>query len=228
MRLLLCEDETALAEAVAEILRFNKYSVDIVSNGIEALEYLNTENYDGLILDIMMPKLDGISVLKKIRAKKNSIPIIILTAKSEIEDKVKGLDLGADDYLTKPFDSKELIARIKAMTRRKSEFTNNILSFSDISLNCSTYELSGSLGTEKLNNKEFQILEILLAGSGNIIPYNILMDRIWGYDSEAEENTVWVYISYLRKKLLQVSKAVTIKAIRGVGYKMEQSNGRKT
>jgi DNA-binding response OmpR family regulator len=222
MRLLLAEDEQELSDALVTVLKHNNYSVDAVYNGQDALDYLASDNYDGAILDIMMPKMDGISVLKKVRASGNHIPIILLTAKSEIDDRVNGLDSGADDYLTKPFSMKELLARIRAMTRRQAETTDSILQFGDIRLNRSTYQLSTEKGELRLANKEYQMLEMLLTNPGQVISVDQFMDRIWGYDSEAELNVVWVYISYLRKKLTSLDAHVQIKATRGLGYSIEE------
>lgn len=222
MRLLLAEDEKDLSDALVTVLKHNNYSVDAVYNGQDALDYLTEgDNYDGAILDIMMPKLDGISVLKQVRAQGNHLPILMLTAKSEIDDRVNGLDSGADDYLTKPFSMKELLARIRAMTRRQAETTDAILSFGDLKLDRSTYQLSCHQETLRLANKEYQMLEMLMTNPGQIISVEQFMDKIWGYDSEAEFNVVWVYISYLRKKLTTLQSTVQIKATRGLGYSLE-------
>lgn len=225
MRLLLAEDEEELSKALVTVLKHHNYSVDAVYNGQDALEYLETELYDGAILDIMMPKMDGITVLKKAREQGISLPVILLTAKSEIDDRVTGLDAGADDYLTKPFSMKELLARIRAMTRRQGETTDNQLSYGNITLDRSTYLLSSDQVAEpvRLANKEFQMLEMLLVNPGQIISQDQFMDKIWGYDSEAEQNVVWVYISYLRKKLANLKANVNIKASRGLGYSVEIS-----
>lgn len=224
MRLLLAEDEKELSNALTAILRHNNYSVDAVYNGKDALEYLEADNYDGAILDIMMPKVDGITVLKKIRAKGSRIPVLLLTAKSEIDDKVVGLDAGADDYLTKPFAAKELLARIRAMTRRQNDVTDNILKAGNIELNRSTCELSSQSGSFRLANKEFQMLEMLMSNKGQLIPTERFMEKIWGYDSSSEISVVWVYISYLRKKLAALDATVTIKAARNMGYSLEETD----
>ena len=224
MRLLLAEDEKELSNALVTILKHNNYSVDAVYNGQDALDYLETGLYDGAVLDIMMPKMDGITVLKKIREQGNAIPVLLLTAKSEIDDRVEGLDSGADDYLTKPFATKELLARIRAMTRRQSETTDAILSFGNLTLNRSTYELKNSKTSFKLANKEYQMMEMLMANAGQVIPTERFMDKIWGYDSEAEMNVVWVYISYLRKKLNTLEEDVQIKATRNIGYSLEAAH----
>ena len=221
MRLLLAEDEKELAKALAVILRHNNYSVDTVHNGEDALCYLQNGDYDGAILDIMMPKLDGLSVLRRIREEGNCLPVLILTAKSDIDDRVEGLDAGADDYLTKPFAMKELLARVRAMLRRRTESVDTSISFGDITL-----ELSSSMlvcGDEKirLTNKEFQMLEMLISADGGIISVERFMDKIWGYDSETEQNVVWVYISYLRRKLEGLGSKVIIEAHRNLGYSLE-------
>jgi len=222
VRLLLAEDEKELSNALVTILKHNNYSVDAVYDGLEALDYLQAENYDGAILDIMMPKMDGLTVLKKLREKGSDLPVLILTAKSEIDDRVMGLDSGADDYLTKPFATKELLARIRAMTRRQAEVTDNILRYGNIKLDRSTFELSADQGFFRLANKEFQMMEMLMANPKILISTDRFMEKIWGYDSEAEINVVWVYISYLRKKLAAIGSNAVIKASRGAGYSLEE------
>ena len=226
MRILICEDEIDLADGLCAILKGNKYSVDVVYDGEEALTYLEAENYDAVVLDIMMPRVDGITVLKTIRENGNSIPVIMLTAKSELEDKVVGLDCGADDYLTKPFEVKELLARLRAITRRKENVTDNVLTFGNITLNRTTFELSSEMGNYKLTNKEFQMLEMLMSTPSNIISADTFMDKIWGYDTDSDISVVWVYISYLRKKLAKLEADVEIKVTRNVGYSLEAINGK--
>ncbi|MCR4606208.1 MAG: response regulator transcription factor [Oscillospiraceae bacterium] len=221
MRLLYAEDEKSLAKAVSTILIKSKYSVDVVYDGQSALDYLATENYDGVILDVMMPKLDGISVLKSMRAAGDNTPVLLLTARSEIDDRVTGLDSGANDYLTKPFDMKELLARIRAMTRVPAVQTDTKLNVGNVTLDCASYDLSGPGGSVKLANKEFQMLEMLMRSPKKLISTEFFMDRIWGYDSDAELNVVWVYISYLRKKLTGIDADIQIKAQRGLGYYLE-------
>ena len=221
MRLLLAEDEVELAKALAVILRHNNYSVDTVHNGEDALCYLENGDYDGAILDIMMPKLDGLSVLKRIREQGNGIPVLILTAKSEIDDRVQGLDAGADDYLTKPFAMKELLARVRAMLRRRTESVDTRLTFGDITLELSTSMLCCLDEKVRLTNKEFQMLEMLITADGGIISVAKFMDKIWGYDSETEQNVVWVYVSYLRRKLVGLGSSVRIEAHRNLGYSLE-------
>ncbi len=224
MRLLIAEDEQELANALTAILKHNNYSVDTVYDGEDALAYLQTGLYDAAVLDIMMPKMDGLSVLKQTRKEGCSIPIIMLTAVSGVDNKVTGLDLGADDYLTKPFSTKELLARIRAITRRHEDLTSSVLTFEDLSLNRSTYELSCKGNHIKLSNKDFQIMEMLLVTPGQIISTEQFMDKIWGYDSDAELNVVWVYISNLRKKLTGLQSQVSIKATRNLGYSVEVKN----
>ncbi len=221
MRLLYAEDEKSLAKAVSTILIRNNYSVDVVYDGLSALDYLATENYDGVILDVMMPKLDGIQVLKRMRENGDRTPVLLLTAKSEIDDRVSGLDSGANDYLTKPFDMKELLARIRAMTRVQSVQTDKTLTCGKVTLDCSSYDLTGPGGSCKLAGKEFQMIEMLMRNPRKLISTEHFMDRIWGYDSEAELNTVWVYISMLRKKLKAIDADIEIKAQRGAGYYLE-------
>lgn len=221
MRLLLAEDEKELSKALVTILKHNHYSVDAVYNGCDALDYLETELYDGVILDIMMPGMDGISVLKNIRAAGSPVPVLLLTAKSQVDDKVLGLDSGADDYLAKPFAVKELLARIRAMTRKRELAGDNVLRFHDISLNCSSFELSSGTMSFRLANKEYQMMEMLMSNPGRLISTERFLDKIWGYDSEAEINVVWVYISYLRKKLTALKSEVQIKASRNLGYSLE-------
>lgn len=222
MRLLLAEDERALSKALVAILERNNYSVDAVYDGQSALDYLETDNYDGVILDIMMPKVDGLTVLKKVRERGSLIPILLLTAKSEVDDKVEGLDAGANDYLVKPFHSKELLARIRAITRTQTAQPDSKLKIGNVTLDRATFELSTSAGSFQLANKEFQMLEFLMSNPHQLIPSERFLERIWGYDSEAEMNVVWVYISYLRKRLSALHANVQIKATRNVGYSLEE------
>ena len=221
MRVLLAEDEKALSKALVTILERNNYSVDAVYDGESALEYLENDNYDIAILDIMMPKIDGLTVLKNVRKRNNLIPILLLTAKSEVDDKVEGLDAGANDYLAKPFHSKELLARIRAIIRTQTGQSNSKLSMGNIVLDQTSFELSSTAGNYRLSNKEFQILELLMSNPNQLISSERFLEKIWGYDSEAEINVVWVYISYLRKKLKALDANVQIKATRNVGYTLE-------
>ena len=224
MRILLAEDEKMLSDALVEILTHNNYSVDAVYDGQDAIDYLLADDYDAAILDIMMPKKDGITVVKELRAAEISTPVIMLTAKSQIEDKEEGLDSGADDYLTKPFVMAELLARVRAISRRQPDLTGTNLSFQDLELNRADYILSGPNGETRLANKEYQIMEMMMANSGQVIPTERFMEKIWGYDSEAEINVVWVNISGLRKKISELGAHVQIKAARGVGYILEAIN----
>lgn len=222
MRLLLAEDEKDLSDGLVEILKKNKYSVDAVYNGEDAIDYLDADNYDVAILDIMMPKVNGIEVLKSIRANGNKIPVLILTAKSEIEDKIAGLDFGADDYLTKPFSSKELLARIRAITRRKfDDNTDNIIFFGNLKLDKLNYEISCHENSYVLSNKEYQMIEILINNKEHYISADTFFSKIWGYNAEADISVVWVNISNLRKKFRNLNVNIIIKAKRGVGYKLE-------
>ena len=221
MRLLLAEDERSLSRALVTILEKNNYTVDAVYNGEDALTFLQTGSYDAAILDIMMPKMDGITVLKRLRAQENPVPIIMLTAKAEIDDKVLGLDSGANDYLTKPFDTKELLARIRAMTRSQKA-SDSRLAFGNVTLDRATFEISSPSGTFRLANKEFQMMEMLMSNPQQLISTERFMEKIWGYDSDTEINVVWVYISYLRKKLVALGADIQIKATRNAGYSLEK------
>ena len=223
MRILLAEDEKALSKAIVKIFEKNHYSTDAVYDGEDALAYLETGCYDVAVLDIMMPKMDGITVLKKIRAEGNPIPVLMLTAKSEIEDRVYGLDCGANDYLPKPFDSRELLARIRSITRSKTQ-TDTKLSVGNITLDRATFELSSPTGSFRLANKEFQLMEYLMVNPRRILSPEMLMEKIWGYDSDTEINVVWVYISYLRKKLTALEATVQIKSSRNAGYSLEDDH----
>jgi len=222
MRLLLAEDEEELSQALAAVLRHNNYSVDTVFDGQEALDYLEGQEYDGVILDIMMPKKSGLEVLKTIRAHKNQVPVLLLTAKTQIDDKVEGLDAGADDYLGKPFVMKELLARVRAITRRQNTLTDNVLTVGNLALNRSTFELSVGEEKVRLANKDFQMLEMLMVNTGQIISTERFMEKIWGYDSDTEINVVWVYISNLRKKLSALGADHEIKAVRNQGYSLQE------
>lgn len=222
MRLLLAEDEKELANALAAVLKYNKYSIDVVYNGADAYDWAKAAEYDGIILDIMMPKMSGLEVLEALRKQGSTVPILLLTAKGEIEDRVTGLDMGADDYLPKPFAMKELLARIRAMTRRKSEFSANILDFEGLTLNRENFELAYKSQSLRLGNKEFQMMEMLMRNSGQFISAEQFMEKIWGFEAEAEVSVVWVYLSYLRKKLQNLEAPIEIRAARGIGYKLEK------
>ena len=221
MRILLAEDERSLSKALKAILTKSNYSVDCVFDGEEAVSYAMASEYDLVILDIMMPKQDGISALKEIRSKGNSVPVLMLTAKAEIDDKVEGLDSGANDYLTKPFATKELLARIRVLTRQPQSAGDNILKFGNLTLDRGSFELSSPKGKYRLAGKEFQMLEMLMMNPGILISTEKFMDKIWGIDSEADISTAWTYISYLRKKLTALEADVQIKAVRNSGYTLE-------
>jgi len=222
LRILLAEDETSLSRALVKILEKNNYTAEAVDNGLDALDYLESGGYDAAILDVMMPRMDGISVLKALRQRGNTVPVIMLTAKAEIEDKVLGLDSGANDYLTKPFDTRELLARLRVITRKKEAQTAK-LSFGNIMLDQSTFELSSPFGSFRLANKEYQMMEMLLCNPHQLISTERFMEKIWGFDSDSEINVVWVYISYLRKKLSALHANVQIKVTRNAGYSLEEN-----
>lgn len=222
MRILLVEDEEGMSQALVEIFKKNKIGVDAVLNGLDGLKYAQTESYDAIVLDIMLPGLDGISILKKLREDKNKVPVLLLTAKEDISDKVAGLDAGADDYLTKPFDTNELLARVRALTRRKGEFKESSVTFGDLTLSKKNCELQSSDGKAiKLSLKEFQILDLLFENPHQIITKEQIIDKIWGNDSNAEYNNVEVYISFIRNKFENLNVKVRIRTARGIGYSLE-------
>lgn len=218
MRILLADDEEELTEPVAAVLKKNNYSVDVVDNGSDAYDYIAAIPYDAVILDIMMPGMSGIEVLEKIRKECNNVPVLLLTAKSQVDDRVEGLDAGADDYLTKPFAMKELMARLRSITRRTAESKEINLSFNDITLDRKKSELSGPSGNVELSSKEYQILEMLILNQDTYLNQDIFMEKIWGLDSETDDKVVFVYISYLRNKLRSSGSKVMIKSKRGLGY----------
>lgn len=222
MRLLLAEDERSLSKAIVAILEKNHYAVDAVYDGAEALDYITVGQYDAVIMDIMMPKMDGIAVLQAVRRQGNAVPIILLTAKSEIDDKVLGLDSGANDYVTKPFAVKELLARLRVVTR-SAEANDSVLRFGNVTLDRASFELTGPSGRFRLANKEFQMMEMLMQRPSRLISSEHFLERVWGYDSDAELNVVWVYISYLRKKLTAIGANITLRAQRNAGYSLEES-----
>lgn len=226
MRILLAEDERPLARALVKIFERNNYSADAVYNGEDALAFIELGSYDVAILDVMMPVMDGITVLKRLRAAKNPIPVLILSAKSEVEDKVKGLDSGANYYLTKPFDTQELLATIRAITRTGDSVSSRI-TFGNITLDRATYELSSNKGSFRLANKEFQLIELLMSNPKCVIQNDRIIEKIWGYDNDTEMNVVWVYISYLRKKLLALEANIEIHGIRNAGYMLELTNDKE-
>ena len=224
MRILLAEDEYDLRKALEVIFKHNNYSIDLVVNGLEALDYARASTYDAIILDIMMPKMDGITALKKMREEGIKTPVLMLTAKSQIEDRVLGLDSGADDYLSKPFSSKELWARVRALTRRSSEaITSSEIKIGNISLNTTNFMLKGPDGEVPLINKEYQMLVELIKKPGRVISVEAFLDQVWGFDSDVYDDIVWVNISYLRKKLKQVGSNIEIKTKRQLGYYVEEA-----
>ena len=221
MKLLYAEDERSLSEAVVDVLEYHKYKVDAVYDGQDALDYAMNDQYDGIILDVMMPKRSGIEVLKALRAAGNKTPILLLTAKAEVEDRIEGLDLGADDYLAKPFAMGELLARIRAMLRRREDFTPDLLTMGNLSLDRQSYTLGVGDKRLLLPKLEYQLMELFLLNRGVYLSTEDILVKVWGYDTEAEIGIVWVYISYLRKKLASLGANVRIKAKRNIGYTLE-------
>lgn len=220
MRLLYAEDEAAMSEAVADILTFHKYSVDVVDNGQDALDYARTEEYDGIILDIMMPRMDGLTVLRKLRSEGNHTPVLLLTAKAEVADRIEGLDLGADDYLPKPFVMEELLARVRAMLRRRESFMPAVLEAGDLRLNPSDITLNCKGKSVELQNREYQLMEALMKNPGIWQSADSLVVSAWGYDAEADVNSVRVYLSGLRKRLAELDSCVEIVSRRNIGYSL--------
>lgn len=221
MKLLLAEDEVNMSEALVDILTYHKYIVDAVYDGEEALAYAQNEEYDGIILDIMMPKKSGLEVLGTLRKGGCKTPILLLTAKSEIEDRIEGLDMGADDYLPKPFAMGELLARIRAMLRRKEEYTPSILECGNTFLNMNSYELICNGKSVVLSKLEYQVMELFMLNKGIYLSTETILEKIWGYDTESDIGVVWVYISYLRKKLSGLGSNVELQAKRNIGYRLE-------
>lgn len=224
MKLLYAEDERALSEAVTDVLEYNKYTVDAVYSGTDAYEYARAEKYDGIILDIMMPGMSGLEVLRRLRAEGNNTPVMLLTAKGETDDRIKGFDTGADDYLPKPFNMKELLARVRAMLRRKEEFTPEILTMGNISLNMHSSELTCGDKKILLPKLEYQLLELLMLNRGVCLSSETILVKLWGYDTDSDVGVVWVYISYLRKKLEGIGANVSIKVKRNIGYILEEDD----
>lgn len=223
MRLLFAEDDRDISKAVQTLLERSGYSVDAVYNGQDALDYIEQADYDGVILDWMMPKKTGIEVLAWMRGKGISTPVLMLTARDAIEDRVEGLDSGADDYLPKPFAASELLARIRAMLRRKVDYQHDVIKYADIELDKSAMTITCGKKSVSLNNKAFQLIEMLVEHPGAVLSIDQIMERIWGWDSDAEVNVVWVNISTLRKKLTEIGAHLKIKVIRGVGYSLEST-----
>ena len=222
MRVLLAEDEKELSDALAAILKHANYSVDAVFDGADALDYALAQESDAVILDIMMPKLDGLAVLKKLRQQGRNVPVLFLTAKSQLQDIIDGLDAGADDYLTKPFAMGELLARLRSISRRQPEFSPNMLQYGNLSLNRENFELSTCRGICRLSGKEYQIMELLMRNPGRLISTELFLEKVWGYDAESDISVVWVYLSNLRKKMASIGANVQIKATRGAGYLLEE------
>lgn len=221
MRILIAEDDSSLRRALVSILQKNHYTAEAVDNGGDALNYLLSDLYDAVILDIMMPVMDGVSVLTQARKAHNATPILLLTAKAEINDKITGLDAGANDYLTKPFDMRELLARLRVLTRKSDIQQTNILAFGNTTLNTETFDLSAPGGSYKLANKEYQTMLLFMRNPKAVISSSRVLENIWDPDSKAEDNTVWTYISYLRRKLEAIKADVEIRTIRGAGYTLE-------
>lgn len=222
MRLLIAEDDKEIAKALRALLEHQNYSVETVDNGNDGYAHAVSGNYDGIILDIMMPGMDGLEVLRALRSAGSKTPVLLLTARGELEDKVTGLDAGADDYLPKPFAAGELLARVRAMLRRRENYQEDILEFAGMQLNLSTFELSSGQKSLRLVSREFQMLQLLMQSPGSVISTEHFMEHIWGWDSDVEVSIVWVYISNLRKKIAALDAPVTIRALRGAGYCLEK------
>lgn len=222
MKILIAEDDTSLRKVLVSILQKNNYSVEAVDNGGDALSYLTSGLYDAAILDIMMPVMDGVTVLVRARQEHNTTPVLLLTAKSEIDDKITGLDAGANDYLTKPFDMRELLARIRVLTRKINVQQDNTISFGNTSLNTQSFELSAPSGSYRLANKEYQTMLLFMRNPRVVISPSRVLENIWDPDSRAEDNTVWTYISYLRRKLEAIGTDIQIRNVRGAGYILEE------
>ncbi len=222
MKILIAEDDTSLRKVLVSILQKNNYSVEAVDNGGDALSYLTSGLYDAAILDIMMPVMDGVTVLVRARQEHNTTPVLLLTAKSEIDDKITGLDAGANDYLTKPFDMRELLARIRVLTRKINVQQDNTISFGNTSINTQSFELSAPSGSYRLANKEYQTMLLFMRNPRVVISPSRVLENIWDPDSRAEDNTVWTYISYLRRKLEAIGADIQIRNVRGAGYILEE------
>ena len=223
MRILIAEDDQKLLKSLVHIFELNHYAVDGVDNGIDAFDFASSDEYDGLVLDIMMPGMDGVTLLKKLRTSGITTPALFLTARTEIDQRIEGLDAGADDYLPKPFSTGELLARVRAMLRRKDNFTPDLLTFGALSLNRSTYELLYGGRTQALSGKEFQVMEMLMRNPSGIVTAEQLITHIWGWDTSVDTSVVWVHISNIRKKLDALSAPVTIKFVRNAGYMLEET-----
>ena len=222
MRILLAEDEATMAEPIVVFLQYHQYTVDWVDNGADAYRQAAAQSYDGLILDIMMPGMDGITVLNRLRKEGKNMPVLILTAKSEIEDRIAGLNSGADDYLPKPFDMSELLARVRAMLRRRDTYHPETIAFGGMELTPDTCQLSGNGKVFSLSRREYQLMELFMNNPGVIFSADTLLDRVWGMDGIVEQGTVWVHISYLRRKMADLGVQAVIRSKRGVGYSLEE------
>ena len=222
MRILIAEDERELAKGLQFLLEKNMFTADVAWDGAQALEYFGNADYDVVVLDIMMPEVNGLEVLKTIRNRGSGVPVLMLTAKAEVEDRVAGLEAGADDYLPKPFSTREFIARVKALSRRNEGYTGQFLTCGNVKLDCSRYELTCGPHSVKLNNKEFQLMELFMRHPHFVFSTSHLMDKIWGQDSEADMSVVWTYVGFIRKKLKQVQAGIEIRTARGAGYSLEE------
>lgn len=223
MRVLIAEDEAGIAKALKVLLERSCFSVDMVFDGISAWDALRCTAYDVIVLDIMMPGMDGLSVLKKLREAGITTPVLLLTAKAEVEDRVSGLDAGADDYLPKPFASGELVARVKALSRRSRHYADPVRTLGNMALDCNSYEIAVGEKRIRLSNKEYQLMELFMRHPHSIFSTQHLMDVIWGEDSESGVDVVWTHIGFLRKKLRQSGASVEIRTARGAGYSLEES-----
>ena len=221
MRILIAEDDSSLRRALVSILERNRYTADAVDNGGDALDYILSGLYDAAVLDIMMPVMDGVSVLAQARKARNATPVLLLTAKAEIDDKIAGLDAGANDYLTKPFNMRELLARLRVLTRKNDIQQTSVLSLGNTTLNTETFELAAPGGSYKLANKEYQTMLLFMRNPRAVISSSRVLENIWDPDSKAEESTVWTYVSYLRRKLEAIKANVEIRTMRGAGYTLE-------
>ena len=221
MRILIAEDDPKLRKTLVHIFEHNHYGVDGVDNGMDAFEFASSGEYDGLVLDIMMPGLDGVELLRKLRSSGITTPALFLTARTEIQQRIEGLDAGADDYLPKPFATQELLARVRAMLRRKDHFTPDLLRFGQLELNRSTYELVCGGRVQALSGKEFQVMEMLMLQPGHILSAEQMITHIWGWDANVDTSVVWVHISNIRKKLEALAASVVIKFVRNAGYMLE-------
>ena len=225
MRILIVEDEVRLAETLKQLLEDQRYQADTVYDGADGVDYGLAGQYDLIILDVMLPKVDGFQAAQRLRAAHVSTPILMLTARDEVSDKINGLDCGADDYMTKPFDTGELMARVRALTRRQGEVLGDVLTAGDLSLDCTSRLLSAGERSVRLGFKEFEVLRLLMVNSGAVVTKETIISKIWGLDSEAEDNNVEVYISFLRKKLAYLNSRASISTVRKVGYFLEAKEG---